>query len=115
VLLPLGTINLRQQSWQISDRYYSISLQEMLSEFGRVSNKLTRIYIRQLVGALLHLHGEGFTHNRLNMDNVIHDGEGRVFIDWLASSEDPLSDQERLKHFYYFPPEVLLSPNFQRS
>lgn len=76
---------------------------------------MTRNYIRNLVSAVLHLHRNGLTHNRINLLNVYHDGEGKALINWYSASKKPLTEQEKKKNFYYFPPEILLSRNYYES
>jgi len=65
----------------------------MLSEFGRVSAKMTKTYIRHLVSAVLHLHRNGLTHNRINLWSVYQDGAGKALINWYGASKGPITEQ----------------------
>lgn len=76
---------------------------------------MVRVYLRQIVCGVLHLHRNGLVHNRLNLHNIVHDGEGKVQVNWLESSKSAIFEQEKKRHFYFFPPEALLSRNYLDS
>jgi hypothetical protein len=76
---------------------------------------MVKAYLRHLVTGVLHLHRNGLTHNRLNLETVQHDGKGRAIINWFLSSKGPIMEQQKKKHFYFFPPETLLSRNYYES
>lgn len=68
------------------------SLRNLVAEFGSLHEITAKIYIRQLVQGLSKMHSRGFAHNRLNMDNILHDKKGNLLINCFKSSKLPLSE-----------------------
>ena len=93
VLNPAGLTELGQQRYWVVRDYSCQSLKHLVSEFGKTTARMTKHYLRQLVNAVLHLHRNGLTHNRLNMDTVLQDGEGRALLSWCKAGQGPLTEQ----------------------
>jgi hypothetical protein len=85
------------------------SLKNLIVEFGSLHEITAKIYIRQLVEGTSKIHSLGLAHNRLNMDNLLHDKQGKLLISWFRSCKSPPNESEKSLYLYFFPPETLLS------
>lgn len=43
-----------------------------MSEFGKLEECTARLFLRQLVTIVSNLHLAGYSHNRLNLDSIMH-------------------------------------------
>jgi hypothetical protein len=58
---------------------------------------------------MVRVHDKGYTHNRLSLDTIVHDGEGHVLVNFFKASLEVVGKTERLAYFHYFSPEMLES------
>lgn len=55
-------------------------------EFGRFQEPTAKVFLRQLTSIVAQLHQEGYSHNRLSLDTILHDGEGNLLINYFKSA-----------------------------
>ena len=91
------------------------SLREMLKKFHQLTENMTRIYIKQLLDALVYLHGKGIVHRDIKSANLLVDREGTIKLtDFGASKRLPTGEMldgylcKSLKGSpYWMAPEVV--------
>lgn len=69
ILQPLGLIELEEGKtrYYATDNFEGFTLQNMLSEFGKLEEPLVKQLIRQLMLGVHFLHCHRLAHNRLNL------------------------------------------------
>lgn len=109
VLPTFGLYIIDDKVHHVTEIIQGLSLRSLLIEFGSMEEHTARIYVRQLVEGVKAMHRQGLRHNRINLDNVLHDKEGNVWINPFTASQKPPTEKEKNLYTYYFPPETLLA------
>ena len=65
--------------------------------------------MKQLVEGVKAMHRQGNRHNRINLDHVLHDKEGQIWINPFTASNKAPTAKEKTLYPYYFPPEALIA------
>ncbi len=84
------------------------SLEQLIRRHGRLSNELVASVLVQCLDALSHLHGRGFAHGTLCLQNVFVDPRGYVklgdFVGYRSEKDRPRVNQDRAR---YLAPEII--------
>ncbi|MEA5083601.1 MAG: protein kinase [Lachnospiraceae bacterium] len=96
-------------AWVIEEYIEGISLEELLTDVGKLSAKETKAYIIQLCSALNELHQQGIVHRDIKPSNIlIMDNESIKLIDFDAArfvKENAQKDTKYLGTEGYAAPE----------
>jgi serine/threonine protein kinase len=80
-----------------------------------MNEPLAKQMIRQIAFAIHKLYINGLSHNRLNLESIVHNEMGQVFVNYFKSSKEALSEREKTLNIHFYPPEMLLSKNCYES
>ena len=75
---------------QMSKLSKSINL---LIEFGQLPPHTAALFLRQTALGVQSMHRQGVKHNRLNLDNLLHDKMGQVWINVFTATNKPPSER----------------------
>lgn len=84
------------------------SLEQLIRRHGRLSNELVASVLVQCLEAMAHLHGRGFAHGTLCLQNVFVDPRGYIklgdFVGYRFEKDRPRVNQDRAR---YLAPEII--------
>jgi len=59
------------------------SIKQLLDKFDIFEENLIKNYLKQVLGAIIHLHDNNIPHNNLKNTNILVDGEGQVKLSYF--------------------------------
>ncbi len=75
------------------------SVKQVLMKFGTFDEKLIRFYVKQILDALVYLHGMNIIHKKIKNTNILLDDNGTVKLtDFILSNLD--EDISKLENDY---------------
>jgi mitogen-activated protein kinase kinase kinase 17/18 len=99
------------------------SARTVLDKFGKIEEKIVRIYTRQILTGLEHLHRNTIIHGNLKCSNVLVDSEAVIKLSdfflsgFLFAKLDKTKMEEKWADFhpYWVAPELLSGKNCEKS
>ena len=93
VLPTFGLYVIEERLHHVTEIIQGLSLRHLVIEFGNMPEGTARLLVRQLVEGVKAMHRQGIRHNRINLDNVLHNKEGGLWVNPFTASQKPPTDK----------------------
>lgn len=86
-----------------------------IAEKGRFKEKIARLYFRQLVSALEHIHAQGYAHRDVKLENLLLDENFNLKLGDFGLTSKSKTSNSRKGTLAYMAPEILEGEKYETT